>query len=277
MTPERILVVGGHGYIGRHLVPVLSRWTPVLVPTRAELELGRPASYSYLGANPADTVVILAATIGGLDPGAEAPSSLLENNVHALEDFLNTLRSRSPRVLYFSSMAVYGAHRGEARESDATSPINPYGISKVRAEECLRAYGRSVILRVPGVFGGDRRGGLLYHVREKARANMAITVRTDGLPAWEAIEVEDLCRQTSEFLQNYDWASSWEVFNVGYGHETDLIQTVEHAVRMLESTSPIVVESRHYAPFHQSTAKISPYLRSRFDFGASLRRYLGAP
>jgi len=278
MPTRKILFIGGNGYVGSHLASELSSSFEVSAPSRSELRLGNRNSYKFLEAREFDVIVILASTQNGFSANDDVPD-LLENNVSALSDFLTATQKKN--ILYFSSMAVYGKQEERVTEVATPGPVNPYGLSKLLAEEVVRYHGRirnhkTVTLRVPGVFGGHREGGLLYNAKMNAKSGKDISINVSGLLNWETIEVSDLCKLVHSFLRNYDWSDYSKVFNVGYGHKTDLVQTVEIIVQLLKSKSRIDVHGKCYEDFYQATDKIAPYLHDvNIDFEQSLRRFLG--
>jgi nucleoside-diphosphate-sugar epimerase len=169
-----ILVSGGTGFVGRHLVDALrARGKAVRVLSRSaslpsgwrDVDLVRAdlADASSLG--PAlvgvDTVVHLAARMPA--PGDDR-DRLVALNVQGTRALASTARAAGvARFLHVSSGGVYGdgATFAPHRESDPPNPGTAYERSKLAAEEALRdAFAGSsvahVILRPAGIYGAGR-------------------------------------------------------------------------------------------------------------------------
>lgn len=198
-SPPRLLIVGC-GDVGMRVLKLLGGRLPVFAlsssPARfAALrvagatplwgDLDRPATLARL-AGLADLVLHLAPPQG---EGAEDRRTL--NLLRALA------RDRAPRaIVYASTTGVYG-DAGGAR-FDETRPVAPAtdrARRRVDAEARLRWFGanfgsRIGILRVPGIYAGDRAGG---HPRERLQRGTPVLARADDVYT-NHIHADDLAR-----------------------------------------------------------------------------------
>jgi GlcNAc-P-P-Und epimerase len=84
------------------------------------------------------------------------------------------------RLIFTSTVAVYGMQEGEADETAATRPFNEYGRTKLEAEQVFRAWaerreGRSLtIVRPTVVFGPDNRGNVYTLLEQIARGRSVV-------------------------------------------------------------------------------------------------------
>jgi GlcNAc-P-P-Und epimerase len=84
------------------------------------------------------------------------------------------------RLIFTSTVAVYGLHEGEADETVATRPFNEYGRTKLEAEQVFQAWagrgaGRSLtIVRPTVVFGPDNRGNVYTLLEQIARGRAVV-------------------------------------------------------------------------------------------------------
>jgi nucleoside-diphosphate-sugar epimerase len=84
------------------------------------------------------------------------------------------------RLIFTSTVAVYGMQEGEANETAATRPFNEYGRTKLEAEQVFQAWagrgaGRSLtIVRPTVVFGPDNRGNVYTLLEQIARGRSVV-------------------------------------------------------------------------------------------------------
>jgi UDP-glucose 4-epimerase len=169
-----ILVSGGAGYIGSHVVHrlKLAGFKPLVLDSLinghawatvsasafrrgdiADVELVRELCQEF---KPVAAMHFAAFIEVGESVGN--PAKYLENNRDKAGIFFDTLAKEGiDRIVFSSTAAVYGETLGDApiTEEQPTRPINPYGQSKLEAEQLLQGIAsvRSVILRYFNVAG----------------------------------------------------------------------------------------------------------------------------
>lgn len=153
---KRVLVSGGAGYIGSHLVMQLldaghqvvaldnlcagHRWA---VPPQARFEHADIADRERVAAiirdHRIDALVHFAAHLAVAE-SVDNPAKYYRNNVLGSLNLLETcIGGGVGQVVFSSSAAVYGvAQHSPVSEKHATAPINPYGNSKLMTEWMLR-------------------------------------------------------------------------------------------------------------------------------------------
>ena len=182
MSNTKILVTGGAGYIGSHVVKLLGKQKENIVilddlstgnrdaVLYGELVVGNTADSDLvervLKDHNIDTVMHFAAhTI--VPESVENPLKYYRNNTAATRNLLECCQNNKVQNFIFSSTAAtYGnpdADSGPCLESFPTAPINPYGMSKLMSEHMLRDLAaasdmRHVILRYFNVAGSDPDG-----------------------------------------------------------------------------------------------------------------------
>lgn len=179
---KKILVIGGAGYIGSHMVRALldAKYTPVVfdnlatghkgaVPKAVKFikgDLRKPADIDKVfNSDKFDTVIHFSAA--SLVPESVTdPLKYYDNNVVSFVYLLQTMRRHKVKNLVFSSTAaVYGEpKRIPIMEDDDKNPTNPYGRSKLMMEKIVedsaKAYGdlQYIILRYFNVAGAHPSG-----------------------------------------------------------------------------------------------------------------------
>jgi UDP-glucose 4-epimerase len=273
-----ILVTGGAGYIGSHVVRQLGEaGEQVLVidnlvkgfrraVTAGDLvvaDIGDQALVSRLmGEYQVDTVMHFAAHTVVPESVAQ-PLKYYANNTCGTRSLLQACLDNQVKHLVFSSTAaVYGMPAdGFAAEDSPTLPINAYGTSKLMSEWMLRDVAavnplRYVALRYFNV-GGSHPGGkigqatpgatLLTKVASEAMVGKRPHVSLfgtdyptpDGTGVRDYLHIEDLASAHLNALQYLRGGGKSTTLNVGYGHG----YSVREVLRMMETVGgkPLVV------------------------------------
>ncbi|HEV7417962.1 MAG TPA: NAD-dependent epimerase/dehydratase family protein [Tianweitania sediminis] len=180
VLPMTVLVTGGTGFVGRHLVPHLAQHgLPVRVPVRDRKTV--PSAWETLRgveivpmparSDAFDAIitgvsgVVHLAGLAAVPTGPDAEMRLRAANVDLTTDLVAAARRHSVRqFLFLSSIrAVVGsASSTTIDDASAAQPVEPYGRSKLAAEEAVGAFaepGRLAIsLRAPLIIGPDAGG-----------------------------------------------------------------------------------------------------------------------
>ena len=226
MSRGSVLVTGGAGYIGAHVVAALSEqgWTPVILddlstglresaPPGVPLvqgDVGDRALLETLLAEVRPAVVMHFAGSTSAPGSVAEPLRYYDNNTGKSRRLIEAVLAAPsrPSLLFSSSAAVYGAPGVARVDEDApTAPLNPYGMSKLMTEQMLadaaRAHGlRYVALRyfnVAGAGSGRRLnaraaapGSLLSVALEVARGERDhVPVYGDDHPTRDGTGVRD--------------------------------------------------------------------------------------
>ena len=257
MTNKKILVTGGAGYIGSHVVRQLGEACESVV-TLDDLSTGFMAAVTFgemvigdvgdpqlldkiFAEHEIDAAMHFAASTVVAESLAD-PLKYYRNNTANSRTFFEACHKFGVKHIVFSSTAaVYGIPRdGKAAETSATRPINPYGTSKLMTEWMLRdlkfAGGPTyVTLRYFNVAGCDPSGNIgqstpnatllvkvaCEHVVGK-RPDVSIFgtdyTTPDGSAVRDYIHVEDLATAHLDALKYLRNGGKSSTLNCGYGH-----------------------------------------------------------
>lgn len=267
-----ILVTGGAGYIGSHVVQQLrARDERVVVlddlssgfrdaVRDAELVVGnvgdRELVQDLLAERGIDTVLHFAAHTVVPESVAD-PLKYYGNNTSATRSLLASCAASGVRHFVFSSTAaVYGMPAsGTADEDTPTEPINPYGRSKLMSETMLRDLSsagplRHVILRYFNVAGCDPQGRIGQSTRNatlliKVACEHAVGKRDrlsvfgtdydtpDGTCIRDYIHVDDLAAAHLGALDHLRAGRDSLTLNCGYGHGYSVREVIDTLQRIL--------------------------------------------
>lgn len=210
---RRVLVTGGAGFIGTHVVRALARRgdevmvadlnpypDPSVQATAIDLtSLG--AAESVVEPGP-DAIVHLAAATQVLR-SVERPAETFDVNVRATERLLEAARKRGVRTFILASTnAVIGpAEDQRIDERTALRPLTPYGATKAAAEMLLSAYGaaygvRGSALRLTNVYGTGmaRKDSIVPRLMRTARDGGTFEVYGSGQQLRDYVYVDDVVR-----------------------------------------------------------------------------------
>lgn len=262
----RILVAGGAGFLGSHLVEYLvARGDEVLVVD--DLSSGQESNLSavrndiaflkkdiseYAGDRKFDVIVNLASRASRAEWETYPVEVALSNSIGNNNLIKIALRNNS-RYLFASTSEVYGNPDVVPTPESYIGRVNsvgsrsPYDEGKRFAESLVKSYEReyglnSVIIRFFNTYGPRMRGGDLYgrvldRFIEQALANDPITVYGSGKQTRSFTYVADSVRAIALLI---DKGKSGEVYNVGNDKEIPILELANHVLRLTNSNSSIV-------------------------------------
>jgi len=268
---SKTLVVGGNGYIGSHLKKKFSEFIYI---GRKDFDLNdKNQILNFFDKINIDTCIILSAVIS-YDKFVDFDSEPFTTNLHGLNNLLSVLDNRT-KVIYFSSMTVYDENSiSPVKEDSKLLPLHSYGLSKVYAEQLVKFYSfKYLIIRIPGIYGGDRTSGLIYNTIKKMKENKSIEIDTTNLGYWETMHIDDMIDMFSELIINYNYANKSNTFNICYGEKTDIIETINFIKHTLKSNSKIDV-NKEYRNFYLSNHNILKYVSQPVKYYERLQSYI---
>ena len=270
--PQRILVTGAAGFIGRWVVgELLAEGHEVLPidnlvagdvaaldefrghPNLRPFEEGdvRDAAACRRWAGGVDAIAHLAASIS-VQESIDDPATTFENDVVGTFNVLEAARAVGARVLFMSTCMVYD-RAGDAGidENHPTRPASPYAASKLAGEALTLSYHHAyglptTVVRPFNTYGPFQRsvgeGGVVAIFTRASLAGEELRIYGDGTQTRDLLYVEDCARFVGSALLSD--AATGRILNAGTGHDV----SVNELAALVEPDSGRIVHVPHIHP-----------------------------
>lgn len=277
-----VLVTGGAGYIGAHVVRMLQKngYTVGIIDnlstgrrdhipdgtTFFEGDVRDSAFLKHVFAEfPCQAVVHMAASLE-VQESVEQPSPYAQNNIGSTMQLLASMHEAGVQNIVFSSTAaVYGEQETmPIAETAQAAPNNPYGHSKLIAEKIIKYYAqwagmRATVLRYFNVCGTEPGWGIhdthknshlipiilevANHEREKIIVNGGDYETHDGSCVRDYIHVSDIARAHVLAVER-NTGDMFRVYNVGTGHGVSVKEMISSASEVTGRMVPMEIGPR---------------------------------
>ena len=244
-----ILVTGGAGFIGSHVVALLLKQgyekvcvldnlstgkkenVPAAVPLEV-LDIRSPELEAFLQKQQFDVVIHLAAQT--MVPFSMAHPDLdeainISGMVHLLE---GCRKSGVKKIIFSSSAAIYGDNQNlPLKETEAPAPTSFYGLTKAAGEQYIRLYEKAfglkgIIFRFANVYGERQgetgEGGVIRIFAQKIAKQEAVSIFGDGNQTRDFVYAGDIARAIVLGV-GYEGSGT---FNVSTNQEVSLNQLI---------------------------------------------------
>lgn len=294
-----VLVTGGAGYIGSHVVRLLTeadhdvvsvddlstgldkRLLCESIELTLESEISVETLKTLLMEKSIDVVIHFAAR-KQVGESVEKPEFYYQSNIGGLANLLMAMRAADVKNLIFSSSAaVYGMPDvDQVSEADKTEPINPYGQTKLIGEWMIsnaKSWGLSAIsLRYFNVAGtgwpelADKQAlNLIPIILDKLSSGEPVEVFGDDYPTEDGscirdyIHVMDLAKAHIEAISHLNQPGH-EIYNVGTGVGSSVFEVVAEIRRAAGEDFQVKVSDKRAGDPPKLVASASKIKR---DFG----------
>jgi UDP-glucose 4-epimerase len=279
-----ILVTGGAGYIGSHMVHELvdagepavvldnlSTGFRFLIPSSVPFVAGSTGDRDLVAQTIArygvTAIIHFAASIVVPESVADPLGYYRNNTMNTCALLDVAIKSGVRQFIFSSTAAVYGTgEQTPMREDAATLPISPYGMSKLMSEIMLhdagKAHGlRFVILRYFNVAGADPKlrtgqstAGATHLIKVTCETALGKRAKIDiygtdyptpdGTCIRDYIHVSDLARAHSAALGYLRRGGANTTFNCGYGRGASVLEVIDSVRRASGRDFPVEISGR---------------------------------
>ncbi len=290
LANRRVLVTGGSGFLGSHLVDALRARgvADVLVPRSKEWDLTDAAQTRAMFERTAPDVVFhLAASVGGIGANRRLPGTFFRNNMAmGLNVLEEARRAGTAKVVIAGTICAYPKFapvpfreddlwNGYPEETNA-----PYGIAKkallVMAQAYRQEFGSNFVMVFPVNLYGPRDNFDLEDshvipamirkfIDAEARGERAVTLWGDGTPTREFLYVDDASEGLALAGERYD---DPDPVNLGAGFEITMRDLAATIGRLAGYTGEIVWDAARPNGQPRRMLDVSR-ARERFGFTAA--------
>jgi UDP-glucose 4-epimerase len=275
---KNVLVTGGAGFIGSHLVEGLVSQGVERVVILDNLSCGHKENIPLMSnvsfvegdirdvklvdnlASKCDVIFHLAEYIP--ETTKYGPGHVIKFSVEKpLEDFdvntrgtlvvLEAARKNHCKVVFTSTAAVYGKTDIETIGEDYVKrPVSPYGASKLCAETYVSLYARAfevpgVIARFFNVYGPRQRKYVMYDMLLKLASNpKRLEVLGTGKESRDFVYVQDVVDALLLITSNPE--AEGQIFNIGTGVATPILKVVELIKQILQMDTEIEISGKSW-------------------------------
>lgn len=218
----RVVVTGGAGFVGRHVVAALtSAGHQVTVVDRhgfgddsvAEVvgDLRDPAVREAAVADGVDAIVHLAAATSVLG-SIERPVEVHQANVEVTAGLLEVARSRGVSTFVLASTNAVTGDVGQNTivESLPLAPLTPYGGTKAAAEMLVSGYAgsygiRAPVVRLTNVYGGGmlHKDSFIPRLMRAAADGGEVEIYGDGEQRRDLVHASDVARAVTQAVEQW--------------------------------------------------------------------------
>lgn len=266
LTDAHVLITGGAGFIGSHLVERLAPKNKVRVLDIMRRDALRPAGLhehpnvelvqgdvidpeSVKKAMEGIDIVIHLASIAGVDTVLRMPSQTMRISLLGTANVLEAAHAanRCKRFIDFSTSEVFGRYAYQVSEFDTTTlgavgeARWTYAVAKLATEHLAMTYHKqygfpAVTLRPFNIYGPRQVGeGAVHHFIVRALRGEPLHIHNDGSQIRSWCYVDDIVDATTQML--VDDRAIGHAFNIGNPRSTITIFNLAREIRRLSSSS----------------------------------------
>ena len=274
----RVIVTGGAGFVGSHLVELLisKNHFPIIVDNlnsgnykyiKKFVDSGKAEFYKIdirnlkkLISLPQVNAVIHLAAIASVVESIDNPTFVNDVNVNGTLNVLEFCRKKKvKKIVFMSSAAIFGNYEKKITESTITIPTTVYGSTKLTGEQYCKIYSELfginvIVLRPFNIYGlrqNDAYAGVITKFLTRLKQNKSPIIFGDGKQTRDFIHVSDIAKI---ILKSLSHKTKFDVFNLATGKSTSINQLAFMFLKFLKiKKNPIYKKAIPGVVIHNST------------------------
>ena len=256
---KKVMVTGGAGFIGSHLVEYLSKSYRVVVidnlsqgnklkniNNNIRLVKGDVRDYDLVKYHSKNcTSIFHLAAILGVDVVSEKNIETMDCEFEGIKNVCSAAKkNKLKKIIYASSSGVYGQlnYKGNVKESAIIQPSSAYSMAKRACEVYLKYFYRetkinSVAVRLFNVYGPRQDDRMVIpRFIDQAKSNKSITVYGNGKQTRDFTYIDD-CVKTFDLIDKK--VTGYHILNSSRGKEFDIYSLAKMIKKKIKSRSNI--------------------------------------
>ena len=240
MKKEKILIIGGTGFIGYHALKKLQKlnYTLYSVSTKYPKKNRKVKKVKYLICDISKKKLLnkklnldfrYIINFGGYVDHRNKAKTMASHNrgCKNLVDFFK--HKKIKHFIQIGSSLEYGASRVPNKETSSCKPLGNYGLSKYKASEYLKKIGKKnnfpfTILRLYQIYGSNQSLNRIIPITINACLKNKSFSCTNGLQKRDFLYIDDLIRLLILILRK---KASKQIFNVGSGKPVEIRKVIK--------------------------------------------------
>jgi dTDP-4-dehydrorhamnose reductase len=181
----KVLVLGG-GQIGTAILKTAPRFHEVIVRTHAQLDIVDGRAVGQTLAEIGADWVVNAAAYTAVDLAEDQPAAARAVNDTAVAALAQAATREKARLLHLSTDFVFDGKAGRPyRTTDATRPLNVYGVTKLAGERYVLEGGAGIVMRTSWVYSSTGKNFVLTMLKlMQERDHINVVCDQIGTPTW---------------------------------------------------------------------------------------------
>lgn len=250
-TIKEICIVGGAGFLGKHLLQTYQEESVTVIDIidESEIETWILNSCNYFNYNLSGfdilkeksfDIIIFSAGNASVSNSLKNPIFDLNTNTSLLLELLEIIKINPTKVVFFSSAACLGDSHHKIN-----GPLSPYGVSKLASEEYLRVYNRLysipvIICRIFSIFGEYNTKQMIYDTVKRFEKNKDEIIIYNPQSVRDFIYVKEVAEIIRYLIHNAEF--NCKVYDVGTGNSISVEEMTKKIMKLMNVDGQVKYE-----------------------------------